>query len=244
MTTNVNDIIAAAIAAAQNNAAAAAAPANTNLPSVQTQNTAVSGHVAPRAPMQLEDAIAGMSVDGFIKLKHEGIFLRDDPTPFQELKVRIRGSEIAPHKAVRFGNPATYKKSYDGATEFRTGKSWAEVVAQCQSVDPRCTGDYDAFDLPFHLVNDVMSMITPGKVLAPAGTVVGYSTAITAGKDVKAFVKNVILHPSNGKDKLLEGVIKIKRMANDKGKWGILEFGDLSNWKAVDEMPPEAEIAA
>lgn len=244
MSTDLNAIIAAATAAAQKlnseaqqNAAnqVATVTGSANLPAVANAN-------APA--LSLEDSVAGMAVDGFLKLKYEGIFVKEDPTPFQEIKVRIRGTEIAPHKAVRFGNPATYKKSYNAQVEARTGKPWAEVVAQCMAADPKCTGDYDSFELPFHLVNDLTSLITPGKVLCPAGVILGYSAAITAAKDVKNFIKNVVL--PLGKENLLEGVIKIKKMKNEKGQWGILEFGDLANWKVVDEaeMPPEAEAAA
>lgn len=241
--TNINDVVAAAVAAAQqlNKPAQEAAAAQANLPTTQSAGTAVVAANSNAPMLQLEEMIAGMSVDAYIKLKHEGIYLKDDPTPFQELKVRIRGSEIAPHKAVRFGNPAIYKKTFNGQTEFRTGKPWVEVVAEAQRADPRCTGDYDAFDLPFHVVSDIVSMMPGAKLLVPAGAVVGYSTAITAAKDVKAFVKSVIL-PA-GKDTLLEGTIKLKKMANEKGKWGILDFGDASNWKPVAEAPPEAEAA-
>lgn len=231
---SLNDTIAAAIAAAaaMTHGAQANAAGQANLPTSAPSTSVTTG--SPGAALSLEDSVAGLTVDGFIKLKYEGIYFKEDPTPFQEILVRIRGSEIAPHRAVRFGNPATYKRSYDGQFEARTGRPWHEVVAQARAADPRCTGDYAAFDLPFHIVKDIKSMMVPDKVLAPAGSVVGYSTAITAGKDTKAFVKAVVL--PLGKDNLIEGVIKLKKTSNDSGKWGLLEFGDIANWKVVPEQ--------
>jgi len=234
---NLNDTIATAMAAAQaltqnaqNAAGAVVTTANTN--------TAVAPAGTPGTPMSLEDSINGMAVDTFLKLKFEGIYVKEDATPFTELKVRLRGSDIAYHKAVRFGNPATYRRSYDGVREARSGKPWAEVVAQAMAADPKCTGDYDAYDLPFTLTADMVSMLKPGTVLVPAGAVVGYSTAITAGKATKAFIKNVIM--PLGKHNLIEGVVKLDKKSTDKGKWGILDFGDITNWKLVTDDVQQA----
>jgi hypothetical protein len=234
---NLNDTIATAMAAAQaltqnaqNAAGAVVTTANTN--------TAVAPAGAPGVPMNIEDSINGMSVDCFLKLKFEGIYVKEDATPFEKLHVTIRGSDIAYHKAVRFGNPATYKRSYDGVREARSGKPWAEVVAQAMAADPKCTGDYDAYDLPMTLTADLVSLLTPGKVLVPAGAVVGYSTAITAGKATKEFIKNVIM--KLGKGNLLAGTVTLDKKNTEKGKWGILAFGDVSMWKLVDEDAQQA----
>lgn len=242
MTQSVDDIINAAQTAAANLNSQAQSAAGAIVPQANQYNpaslpTAANGN----APMlSLEDSVAGLTVDAFLKLKFEGLFVQDNMVP-GKIKVRISGATTTPLKACRYGNPANYLRSYNGVTEARTGKAWTESVAEARRIDPKCTGDYDAFEMPFVLVDDLRSLTEPDKVVLEAGKVLGYSSPITGGKAVKEFVKQVLL--PMGKDTVVEGYIEIKKMATDKGKWAILNFGNATDWKPVVDTPADAEAA-
>lgn len=176
-----------------------------------------------------------MSVDGYIKTKYEGIFLGDDKTALDELKVRIRGSEIALYSSVSFGDPVKYGRSYNGTTEAFTGKPWGQFVADAMRMDGRCKGAYDAADIPMYLAEPFTSQREPnkGKVVFDAGSCLGYTTSRSAMREFRTFVKKVIL--PLGQDEIIEGVVKLKALKNEKGEWGVLDFGSPADWKVVIE---------
>lgn len=234
MSNTVDEIIA------QARAAASAPVQTTSAALVEAGLAPAPAQVAPAGEYgggskSLEElaAGAGASVDVYLKAKYAGIYLGDDVTPFEELKVRVRGSEILSYTAISWGNPAKYARTANGRTESYSGKQWSRVVEDALAQGSK--GPYDAADLPLYSVDEIKSLKKPnvGKVLVEAGGVIGFTTSKSAMKEVKTFIRNVVL--KLGQDELLEGTVKLKPLKNESGEWGVLDFGGLADWKIVDE---------
>lgn len=237
MSQSVEEIVRAATAAAIASAQTATtnpAPAATDVaPYVAPAAAAPAAYAPPQAPKTLEDVAAesSVNVDGYVKVKHEGIYLGDDKTAFEDLKVGIRGSEISLYAAVSFGNPAKYGRCYNGVTEAYTNKPWAQFVAEAMRMDGRCKGAYDAADVPLYLMEDVISQRgdKKGQVIFKAGSVLGYTTSKSAMRELRTFIKSTVL--PLGKEELIVGTAKLKPLKNDQGEWGVLDFGSAADWK-------------
>src|SRR5713101_357334 len=119
---SIADAVARATAAAAA-AQASAAPAG-GLPG--TVPPPAANGVVPYVPgkrMTLDDVENGaMSVDGYFKVKAEGLKVGDKPGLFETCQVAIVLPEVAVCLAVKYGNPAIYEKSYDGVRTAKGGR--------------------------------------------------------------------------------------------------------------------------
>ena len=236
---NIQDLIRQATEAAANTTASAstdlavnnAAPAN----SVSTEVSYGGGQKS------LEElaASATPTVAAYLKVKHEGIFVGDDKTAFDELKVRIRGSEIHSYTAISYGNPAKYGRTLDGRVEAYSNKPWAQF---CQmAIAQGSNGPYDSAYLPLYAAEDIVSQrgYNKGKVIVKKGETIGFTTSKSAMREVKDFIRNTIM--KLGSNQLLEGTVKLKPLKNESGEWGVLDFGKIDGWKVIDETAEDGE---
>lgn len=172
--------IAAAIAAASQVAA--------NIPMPN------QGVVVPAAPLPqgrvrtLDDALesAGVAVEEFVKVSETGFTLNDKP--FQELDAELSLSDIQIIYSVRFNPPSggtRFARSYNGVTEARSGRPWAQVCAEAQAADPKCQGSYDAAEVPLTLIADVKA----GEKTFKAGSRIGFTTPITGYKPLMTWLR-------------------------------------------------------
>lgn len=230
--------IDALIEQAKKNAGAAVEPTANALTTSDPGKTEVANYNQPGPAMTLEDIAAGsLDVDAFLKITYPGISVGDDTAMFDTIKVKIRPSEVVPHKAVRWtvGNNTSYRKSYDGQREAKTGAPWKAIVAEAMRLDPKCTGDYDSADVPFTLLEPLK--LKKGEVLE-AGKRLGYTTSITGMKPFRAFTKEVLL--KHDRDADLIGTLVHEPRTKDGNRWGVLSFGEAKSWVSADDMADAA----
>jgi hypothetical protein len=233
--------IAAAVAAATAAANAAQAAQAPGLPATVPVAGAANA-VTPYAPgkrMTLDDVENGsMSVDGYFKVKYEGLKVGDKPGLFEECLVEIVLPEVAVCKSVKYGNPAIYEKTYD---EVRTAKggSWPEAQARAKAADPSYKSDpYISADIPMKVLAPIVD--SKGVLLCEAGKKLGYSLSTTnlgAFKDFKRAVEAAGIS--------LNGTVVVKvgyapRSNKNGNQWGTMTFTLVGE---KEEAPPE-EVAA
>ena len=213
-----NNTLASVIAAAKSQAEAPA-------PSVP----AVAG--SRPAPMTLQDFSQGsMSVDEFIKVKEHGLLIGTNHELISRLRVAIDMTEIQVCDAIKFGNPPTYYKTYDGIT-CTAGGSWDQAKAKAVSIDPNAR-PYKSADIPCTLLEDAKD-ISGKKTVAEAGIRLGHSLSTTNKANFQEFLKEV------GAQNLLSGVVEVALTAEAKSnkagnRWGVLAF-ELIGEKAPDQ---------
>ena len=224
-TTTTADPIQAAIAAAaaqaaalvQNQANAVAVQAPVQAPA---QGTAVAPPLQRGKPMTMDDMATGsIQVDSWLGVKEHGFVVGPDKVLVtDELIVTLDLTAIAPHKAVKFGNPATYLKTYDGVT-CATGGSWESALARAARIDPN-SREYPSCDLPMTLTHDV---VAKGKTVAPLGERLGISLSTTNWGAWRTF------YDTCTKAGLAGQVVKVKlgyerRTNRNNNVWGIVTF--------------------
>lgn len=216
----MSDAISAALARAQ-----AVVP----VPLVQAAVPVTHTPQTTAAPRSLQDAMAtaGTSVDAYIGLKEGSFTVGKVKLKVDEVRVTIRLSEVKFGYGVRYdaGGRQVYAKSYNGVTEAR-GRSWAEVVAQAQNMDPKCNGQYDLADIPMTLLEDVTVPAKPPTTIS-SGKRIGYTTSITGYAPFMAWVNEVM--PKYGAD----AEIPVKLFKLDKTGGGydyqVIGFETITN---------------
>ena len=223
MTNPVDAAIAAANQKAQEQTATQPAAAQTidMVPATTNQSAnAPTQYVQPQT-MSLDDLEnSGMSVDDWLKVKEHGLLLGSKATDLiKTIKVRINDDEITPFTGLRVGNPPTYFKTYDQATEARGG-SWAEAKRKAALINPAAS-EYIGADIQMTLIEDIKN--SDGAVLAEAGTRLGHSTSVTNKAELVDFLKSRTKAGLKGQDVLVE--VGFKRRTNTAGNvWGTLTF--------------------
>jgi hypothetical protein len=228
-TVSQDDVIAAAVRAAQ---AAAANIAGAGAATDLIPNT--SGAVVAAAPVQQAAAVSlddlmnqgGMSVKGFIKVDKTGFMFGTDMSAFGELDVAVVINEAQPHFALRYtiGDKTTYLKSYNRVTDSRSGKSWAQCIADAQKLDAKCRGDYPAVDVPVVIATEVVSQREKGKVLAEVGDRFGITTSVTNFNLFKEFIA-AATRAGYSRDQVLAGKLEHEARRGNGNTWG------LAHWK-------------
>lgn len=213
----MNDVVNAAIAAAL------AAGNNTPSTAVANSNQAPLPVGKPRS---LADAVAsaGTSCDEFIKVKDTGIYVGDDLQAYDNLLGTMKLSACKFPWMVRFnlGGVAQYCRSYDGIREARSGKAWADVVAEACRVDSKCQGQYDAVEFVLTLTEDLK-----GKTKVwPKGTTLGHTTAITGTKTVMSYITEASQRGANDNDAPV--VLEHKPMKKGQFSWGVMTIADAA----------------
>jgi hypothetical protein len=222
--TQVLDPVAAAVAAAQ---AAAIKMLNKQANSVATTEPSASTAMAPLRPgkpLGYDDLAAGnISVDMWIGVSEYGITFGQEKTLCpDEIEVEIDLNAVAYSRTIKFGNPATYLKSYDAVTCF-SGGSWEDAIARAQRADPKAR-DYPSADLPMLLTHDVT---VKDKVVAEEGTKLGNSLSTTNWANWKNFMDGL-------KAQGIGGIVRVKlgaqKRTNKNGNiWGVLTFTHVTD---------------
>lgn len=193
----------------------------TEIQAVQTGQHGQVQTYAPAAPPSLDSLSQGsMNVDSWLKVNEFGLTVDNKDDLIDSVKVVIDFAEVSPFEGVRFGNPPTYLKTYDGQT-CSTGGTWTEALQKAQSMDSKCR-PYKGADVPMTLLEDAKEA-KEGKVIAEAGVRLGHSTSITNRAAFSDFYEEA------KKQGLENGAVEVeitqKKMTNSNGqKWGILIF--------------------
>jgi hypothetical protein len=185
-------------------------------------------------PVTLAEALAetGMKVDAYIKVEKAGFLIGKDTINYlqQVGPVEFKMSDIKPFYGVRYSNPPIYKRSYDRIIEARSKRSWADVVAQAQHADPKCTGDYQGVDIPFTTVADIVT--ADGKtVLLEAGKTLGWTSSITNWNPFAEFIKPFEEMRAAGqlpKDVKIRANLVWSQRKKDALIWGQLNFDGVT----------------
>lgn len=197
-----------------------AAPASKELEVVNTGSSNGVANYAPAKAPSLDDLGAGaMNVDGYLKVKEFGLLIDAKPNLLDSVNVTIDMNEMQAFTGLRYGDPVTYVKTYDGVTAA-SGGTWNEALERARRVKPDVR-PYMGADIQMTLTEDAKD--AKGAIVATAGTRLGHSTSVTNRAEVAAFIKAV-------KDKgyagqTVQAKLGFKPMSNPKGqKWGIVTF--------------------
>lgn len=214
--------VEAAIQAAKEQAAknAPIEMVKTNLPANTGNGNAVASY-APAMPATLDMLMnSSVSVDEWLKVDKYGLLIGEMKKPIDKIKVTIdtrEGAGFTAFYGVRFGNPATYFKSYD-RSQCVQGGSWDAALQRAQKADDKCKGEYQGVDMVMTALEDIKD--TTGKVVLEAGKTLGHSTSITGTKPVVAFMKEMRLKGLLGET--LDVEISVTERNGNGNTWGVL----------------------
>lgn len=222
----MSNAVQEAMRIAREKAAAATPPIETQ--AVATTQGQAQSNVMTYAPVEARPANldtlmnAGMNVDEWLKVNGFGIQFGSKQGLVSEFIGRIRLQDIAVFYGIRFGDPATYLKSFDKVTCVQGG-SWNEQVRKAQAVDQKA---YEYVGADFTLVTEQDVMTPDGKtVLIEKGKRVGHSTSPTGGKTLAALVRDL----KNTKQLQDDVWVKVKvkhavRTKPNVAPWGVFDF--------------------
>lgn len=178
----------------------------------------VPATVGPRQNFGLDDMRnGGMAVDAWIKVKDVGLQLNDKIV--DSLKVIIDTSAIQVAQAIKAGNPAKYRKTYDGVS-CATGGTWENALAEIRRIDAGAR-PYMSADIPMTLVEDFKD--SKGKVLLEAGKRIGHTTSTTNRQAFQEFVNQ--LDKANLRGQEVEVILGYEKMTKTGvNPWGIITF--------------------
>lgn len=216
------------IDAAINQAAAAAAnipqeAAGDNLPATAS---AAGTAVTVGKPMGLDDAMAGaVVVDEWLKVSELGLQISNKKPVLEEIRVRIDMSDVNFSEVVKYGNPATYRKTYDRVMTT-DGATWPQALSEARAVDPKAR-PYKSADINLELVDDVQLK----DEVCSAGTVLGHSFSTTGFKSFAKLVKQMDKAGDDPTTDTIEVTVGYIEQSSNGNTWGILDFRD---YKVVD----------
>lgn len=196
--------------------------------------------------ISLSEAVndVGTKVDKYLKTQPAGFVIGTDTASYYDEieEVTFEIGEVRPFYGLRFGNPPTYKKSFDRVMDNDTKRPWAEVVAEAQRADPKCKGDYICAEFAFRLGVE----LTPKKGdPVPAGTILGFTPAIMNAKDMLALLKPYVDMMEVGrlspKARLKAKLVHEQKTKTGVQPWGHLHLVDLD---LIDTGFEEEELAA
>jgi len=182
----------------------------------------------PPPPLSVDDMLmGGLAIDAWLKVSKFGITIGEDATIFDTIPVELHFAEVQYCFGVRYGNPATYAKSYDHVTDTK-GRLWYEVLRLAREVDPEAA-EFPTADLP--LVSCGALRDRKGELLVDAGDVLGHSISITGWKFFQRFLRTA---QRSGID-IHVGAVRLDlgfaAQSNQKGDWGVLTFSNIQRLK-------------
>ncbi|RWN95487.1 MAG: hypothetical protein EOS05_11885 [Mesorhizobium sp.] len=181
------------------------------------------GAVAPAAgrPMGLEDAMAGaIVVDEWLKVNEHGLQIGAKKPLLEELRVEIDLSDVGYSESVKYGNPATYRKTYDRVMTT-DGATWPQALSEARAVDPRAR-PYKSADIQMKLLDDVKLK----DETVTAGTVLGHSFSTTGFKAFARLVKQMTKDGADPAGDTIEVTVGYSEQSGNGNNWGILDFRD------------------
>lgn len=212
-----------------------AAKANAANSVPQTIEGTTGGQVSTQrsAPLGLDDMLAGgINVDAWIKVTEHGMTIGTDRTLFDSIPVTLDMTQIAYAYSVRYGNPATYEKTYDRVTSTK-GQPWPTVLQQAKAKDDKAS-EFRSADLPFKLRESLMNKKGDATVIE-SGSTLGHSLSVTGWKSFQDFVTNLQKLGIDPRSSVVDLDLSFEVRTNAKGTWGVLKFDN----PAVAEDEPE-----
>lgn len=171
-----------------------------------------SGHVRT-----LEDALAsaGAYVDVWLSLEANAFRIGTTLVPCVE-------GVLDPYE-VRFpymvrctiAGVTQFARSYDGVREVQSGRPWAEVCAQAQSLDHNCQGQYDAAEIALALTAD----LTLPETTYFQGSRVGVTTPVTGYRPFMHWLRVVCAQPDG------KGPLHVRASVEPKTRAGVKPWG-------------------
>lgn len=214
----MNNIDAAISQASQ--AAANIPQDNANANGAQVPATAQTGTAVGR-PMGLADAMAGaVVVDEWLKVSEHGLQIGNKKPVLEEIRVRFDMSEVAFTEAVKYGNPATYRKTSDRVMTH-DGATWAQALAEARAVDPKAR-PYKSADIQLELLDDIK---LKDETVA-AGTVLGHGFSTTGFRSFAKLVKQMTKDGADPSSDVIEVTVGYLEQNGNGNTWGILDFRD------------------
>lgn len=197
-------------------------PDNANVPATQSGN---GNAVANRPSLDNLMDSSGISVDGYLTLKFEGMKFGDKKGMFDEAIVSINIPDIVPIVQVRAtsNGQTTFIKSYDGVTTS-DGTNFERATEALRNAGNTITGPYNTSEVPFTVLEDVI-LYEKGKEAdkIEAGTTIGTTPPLTGVKYLAGFLKKM---RENGR---MSETVKVKLRhvpkTNPRGnEWGVTDF--------------------
>ena len=134
---------------------------------------------------------SGSNVDGWLSVAAGVYKFAGNPIsmPQSGIKCVLHGEATKIAQGIRCTNPRDpsdyqYHKTYNGRTTS-DGLNWADVVSKCQKINDKAYV-YFLAELELTTVDPIMD-VSGKKIVAEAGTRIGFGNAPTGGKYVKAF---------------------------------------------------------
>ena len=196
------------------------------------QAGAVSTQVAPRT-LTLDDLSgSSMNVDSFLKVNEHGLEIKAKDKPVSALIESVLVSinipkDVQVFEGIKYGNPAVYAKTYDGA-RCVSGGTWSDAVRKAQLADAGAS-TYTGADITMKLVADAVDI--KGNVAATKDTVLGHSTSTTNKVNFKKFIDEVTAG-SLRESTVLVKITNEKRSNKAGNVWGVLAFELLGEHNA------------
>lgn len=205
-------------------AAEAAVVAQAGAIAVQsTASTNVAMPVRPGAKLTMVDMSGGIAVDSWLKVNEHGLTF-EGKLIRESVRVSINLPNVAIAYAAKYGNPATYIKTFDRVTEVRGG-SWEMALAKANSIVPG-TREYRTADVPMTLMQDVVYTDPKSKVstvVLEKGKVAGNSTSTTNWGNWESFWKDCARQGLTEQTVLVD--ISAEEKTNKAGNtWGVISF--------------------
>lgn len=144
--------------------------------------------------MSMENLLAqGVSADNWVKTGFHGLSI--DEVLVNDFKAVINMTErmgFQPCQSIRFGEQPNvqYDSTVDGVTA-KSGKTWPVAIMQARAIDPKCR-PYRSVTLTMTALEDITAC-KGGKVVVPAGTIIGYATSVTGWANWEKFYKACVL---------------------------------------------------
>lgn len=184
------------------------------LPATASDNTQVV------AKPSLDNLLnSGMSVDTYLKVSEDGlkVVVDDKSTLFENVEVTIDMAEVVPTTVVKYGNPATYHKTFDGVTTTDGGR-WTDAIETAARFGAT---PYASSDIPMTLNEPIKDR--NGKEVLGVGTRIGYSLSTTNREAFARFFKEV--NENNLRHSRVECKLGYEPKKNKKNNvWGVVTF--------------------
>lgn len=157
----------------------------------------------------------------YVKVNEDGIKIGKDKQYLEGFQGRVlmvedKGFQVK--NTIRYGNPATYLSTYDGAICDKGG-SWPDAVVRARMADPKAE--------PYASVDVVITLTEAVKLkeeTLPAGTKIGFNSSKTNFSEWQDFYALCAERGLLGQ--LVDVTIGYKDITHGGNTWGVLTFSN------------------
>ena len=195
---------------------------------------------APTPPSAADMMTGSFSVDAYLKVSEHGMTVDGSGLITDPFRVVVDLSETFYYYAVKYGNPAIYKKSLD-QVRATDGTPWQDVKATALRVDSsqKFKGDYRSGDIPMVLLSALKDVKGTAIEKAVPGTRVGKSLSTTEWREWEQMLRSIQKKGINLDTAWIEVEVGFKKRTNAASNtWGVLTF------TFVKEVVEDESVAA